>query len=675
MNKDVFSLLRRIFWHRSVSMSPDVSLPPQRIAISLLTLDIIYLSLSMLIAFSLAGDYTYTGFVDRTLIIPLLVTLLVSAVIFIRIGLYRAMIRFMGQHAIWTILVSITYSSIVLTMAIYVSGNKISTLLSMTYWIFAVLSIGGTRLCVRAFFHSLKWLNSKNVIIYGAGESGRQLLTALQHGENFRVIAFVDDEVSLHGSVINGVPVVPPKSISSISTEFNISQVLLALPTISSERRREIINSLAGLTVSVKTVPKISELVSGRAIVGQIQDIDLSDLLGREPVPPNPELIEKCIASKVVLVTGAGGSIGAELCRQILQSSPRVLIMLDNSEFALYNIQNQIKSEIKSNSTELICLLGSAQDFNRMKKIYSTFDVQTVYHAAAYKHVPIVEYNVAEGVANNVFGTAASAQAARESNVETFVLISTDKAVRPANVMGASKRFAELVVQGLALEEWKTRFCIVRFGNVLGSSGSVVPLFKKQIQEGGPVTVTHPDVSRYFMSLEEAAQLVLQASAMGTGGDVFVLDMGEPVRILELAKRMIQLSGYGANRSNEIVDNIDIEFIGLRPGEKLHEELLLGTRVAGTGHPMIMRAEEEALAYTIVEQALQSLESHCLKADCAGISAVLQNTVDGYANHEIRHDHIWLKQSNIERYLPKNQASDEKIKPFPKRILRDKPGT
>ncbi len=674
MNKDTLSLLRRIFWHRSVSVSPDVSLPSQRIAFSLLTLDIFYLTLSILIAFSFAGDYTFSGFADRSLIIPLLITLLVSALIFIRIGLYRAMIRFMGQHAIWTILISITYSSLVLTIAIYFSGNKISPLLSMTYWIFAILSIGGTRLCVRAFFHSLKWLNSKNVIIYGAGESGRQLLTALQHGEKFRVIAFVDDEISLHGSVINGVPVVPPKSISSISAEFNISQVLLALPTISSERRREIINSLAGLTVSIKTIPKISELVSGRAFVEQIQDVDLSDLLGREPVPPNPELIEKCIASKVVLVTGAGGSIGAELCRQILQSSPRVLIMLDNSEFALYKIQNLIKSEIKSSSTELICLLGSAQDFNRMKKIYNTFDVQTVYHAAAYKHVPIVEYNVAEGVANNVFGTAASAQAARECNVETFVLISTDKAVRPANVMGASKRFAELVVQGLALEQRKTRFCIVRFGNVLGSSGSVVPLFKKQIREGGPVTVTHPDVSRYFMSLEEAAQLVLQASAMGTGGDVFVLDMGEPVRILELAKRMIQLSGYNSNRSNEIVDNIDIEFIGLRPGEKLHEELLLGTRVAGTGHPMIMRAEEEALSYSAVEQALQSLESYCLKSDCAGISSVLQDTVAGYANHEIRHDHIWLKQSTTERYMPENRASDEKIKPFPNRMLRDKPG-
>ncbi len=672
MNKEILSVLGKVFWHRTASISAEVALPPQRIAISLLTLDLLYLSFSMFVAFIFTSNHGYTGFGDFELIAVLLLTLAISALIFIRVGLYRAMIRFMGQHAIWTILSSVTYSAITLAMVSYLSEITFSPLLPMTYWIFAVLSVGGTRLCARAFFHSIKWFNSKNVIIYGAGESGRQLLTALQHGEKFRVVAFVDDDISIHGTVINGVPVVPPDSMANISTEFNISQVLLALPTISSERRREIINSLAGLTISVKTIPKISELVSGRAFVGQIQDIDLSDLLGREPVPPNPELIEKCIASKVVLVTGAGGSIGAELCRQILQSSPKVLIMLDNSEFALYKIQNQIRSEMTSNSIELIGLLGSAQDFNRMRTIYRTFNVQTVYHAAAYKHVPIVEYNVAEGVANNIFGTAASAQAAKETNVETFVLISTDKAVRPANVMGASKRFAELVVQGLALEESKTRFCIVRFGNVLGSSGSVVPLFKDQIQEGGPVTVTHPDVSRYFMSLQEAAQLVLQASAMGTGGDVFVLDMGEPVRILELAKRMIQLSGFDSNRNNEIGETIDIEFIGLRPGEKLHEELLLGTRVAGTGHPMIMRAEEEALDFRSVEKALQEMETYCLRADCAGISSILQQTVDGYASHEIRHDHIWVTQGNAGKRLPETHIDDENVKVFPRLPRREK---
>jgi len=370
-------------------------------------------------------------------------------------------------------------------------------------------------------------------------------------------------------------------------------------------------------------------------------------LLGRDPVPPHPELIDRCITDKVVMVTGAGGSIGSELCRQIVKSGPSELVLLDNSEFALYNIERELRDVMDSAGLDcqLVSLLGSVQDGRRLESIYRTYEVKTVYHAAAYKHVPMVEYNVAEGVANNVFGTWYAAEAARKAGVETFVLVSTDKAVRPTNIMGASKRFAEMVLQGLAQRDTKTRFCMVRFGNVLGSSGSVVPLFREQIERGGPVTVTHPEVTRYFMSIAEAAQLVLQASAMGTGGDVFVLDMGEPVRIVDLARRMIRLSGYEMDHDNHVGHHIDIEFIGLRPGEKLYEELLLGSNVAGTGHPMIMRAEEECLSYGQMHGYVSELMRCCEALDCAGITAVLRKAVSGFSEQEVRHDYIWNKQS------------------------------
>jgi FlaA1/EpsC-like NDP-sugar epimerase len=348
-------------------------------------------------------------------------------------------------------------------------------------------------------------------------------------------------------------------------------------------------------------------------------------------------------------VTGAGGSIGGELCRQIIRSGPKELVLLDNSEYALYSIERELRAAMNSFGlqVELVPLLGSVQDENRLESIYRTFEVSTVYHAAAYKHVPMVEYNIAEGVANNVFGTWYAASAARKAGVETFVLVSTDKAVRPTNIMGASKRLAEMILQGLAQEETTTRFCMVRFGNVLGSSGSVVPLFRQQVENGGPVTVTHPDVSRYFMSIPEAAQLVLQAGAMATGGDVFVLDMGEPVRIVDLAKRMIRLSGYEMGHNNHAGENIDIEFIGLRPGEKLHEELLLGTNVTGTGHPMIMRAEEESLPFSQIQRLLATLRRHCDKLDCGGISSVLSSAVSGFGDHKVQYDHLWKRQGKL----------------------------
>ena len=444
--------------------------------------------------------------------------------------------------------------------------------------------------------------------------------------------------------------------------QYDVTQVLLAIPSASPERRKEIINSLVGLPIHVRTVPTINELLAGEASISQIRDIDLDDLLGREPVPPHPELVERCIADKVVLVTGAGGSIGAELCRQIVVSGPQELIIFDNSEYALYRIERELRDTMKQLGVkvELIALLGSVQDQNRLERVYRTFEVHTVYHAAAYKHVPLVEYNIAEGVANNVFGTWYAAEAARKAGVETFVLVSTDKAVRPTNIMGASKRLAEMVLQGLAQEDTRTRFCMVRFGNVLGSSGSVVPLFRQQIEDGGPLTVTHPEVSRYFMSIPEAAQLVLQAGAMGTGGDVFVLDMGEPVRIVDLAKRMIRLSGHDMKHVIPVGGDIDIEFIGLRPGEKLHEELLLGTKVAGTGHPMIMRAEDECLPFADIQRLLATLRGHCDTLDCEGISSVLSSAVSGFRDHRVRYDYLWKRQGEMNAMAPV-EASNVKV--------------
>ncbi|TGD73482.1 polysaccharide biosynthesis protein [Mangrovimicrobium sediminis] len=576
-------------------------------------------------------------------------TVVVSAFIFLRLGLYRAVIRFMGQQAIWAVITAVSYSTLVLGATIFFTQAQVPRSMPFIYWGLAMLGIGGMRLSVRAYYQAKLRSLSENVLIYGAGESGRQLLTALNHGDQYRAVAFVDDDARLQHSVINGLQVVPPEEIEQLIAQHDITQVLLAIPSASPERRKEIINSLVGLPVYVRTVPRITELVAGEASVNQIQDIDLDDLLGRDPVPPHPELIDRCITDKVVMVTGAGGSIGSELCRQIMLSGPRELVLLDNCEYALYNVERELRDMMLAANLDfnMVALLGSVQDGRRLESVFRTFKVDTVYHAAAYKHVPMVEYNVAEGVANNVFGTWYAAQAARKAGVDTFVLVSTDKAVRPTNIMGASKRFAEMILQGLAQRENNTRFCMVRFGNVLGSSGSVVPLFREQIENGGPVTVTHPEVTRYFMSIKEAAQLVVQASAMGTGGDVFVLDMGEPVRIVDLARRMIRLSGYETDHDTHVGEHIDIEFIGLRPGEKLYEELLLGSNVTGTGHPMIMRAEEECLSYGQIHSYVTELMHYCDALDCDGITSVLRKAVSGFGEHEVRHDHIWNRQATL----------------------------
>jgi FlaA1/EpsC-like NDP-sugar epimerase len=582
--------------------------------------------------------------------LPIALMLLVgTALIFTSHGLYRSVIRYMGHQAVWDLVKVVSLSTLVLGALMFLTSAPLSKSVPIMYWLFLFFGVGGLRLVSRGLHQISDQSDVRAVIIYGAGDTGRQLLNALNHGSDYRVVAFVDDNPALQDTVINGRPVLAVENISELVTAHAVRQVLLAIPSASQERRRDIINSLVDLPVRVRTIPKISELISSNALVNQIQDVDLDDLLGREPVPPHPELIDRCITDKVVMVTGAGGSIGSELCRQILASSPKELVLLDISEFALYSIDREIKALCQRQGLRfpVVTLLGSVRDEQRLESIFRTFAVDTVYHAAAYKHVPMVEYNVAEGVANNVHGTLSAAWAAHRAGVDTFVLVSTDKAVRPTNVMGASKRFAELILQGLSQIETNTRFCIVRFGNVLGSSGSVVPLFREQISSGGPVTVTHPEVSRYFMSIGEASQLVLQAGALGTGGDVFVLDMGEPVRIVELAERMIHLSGYDVERDNVFGEHIDVEYIGLRPGEKLHEELLLGTSVTGTGHPMIMRAEEEAFDCEVIQDAAHRLLSACADMDLNEVTAILTEYVIGFSGHEPRHDYVWVKQGRV----------------------------
>ena len=485
------------------------------------------------------------------------------------------------------------------------------------------------------------------VVIYGAGAAGNQLVAALRLGKQMRPVAFIDDDCSIADRVISGLQVYKPKHIQRMINETGAEQLLLAIPSSSRARRREILGYLEGYPLHVRSVPGFMDLASGRVKVDDIQEVDVADLLGRDAVPAQDELLERCIKSRVVLVTGAGGSIGSELCRQILTLQPTHLLLFDHGEYNLYCVLSELEQRIESDalSVKLLPILGSVRYQDRLLEVMKTWSVDTVYHAAAYKHVPMVEHNIAEGILNNVIGTLNTAQAAVQAGVENFVLISTDKAVRPTNVMGSTKRLAELVLQGLSRELApvlfgdtsnvshvnKTRFTMVRFGNVLGSSGSVIPLFHKQIQAGGPLTVTHPKITRYFMTIPEAAQLVIQAGSMGQGGDVFVLDMGEPVKIVELAEKMIHLSGLSIRSDKNPHGDILINFSGLRPGEKLYEELLIGDNVASTSHPMIMRASEEFLGWEILKVRLQNLLDAVEKGDYALVRQLLKETVSGYS--------------------------------------------
>ncbi len=554
----------------------------------------------------------------------------VSLFLFFMFGLYRSVVRYIGPQAMVAVVAGVVGSAI----AVYFTGQTITqTPIGLStiaiYALIALVWVGSSRYLAR-------WVllqgndGNESVAVYGAGEAGVRLARALNVGKGLRVVAFIDDKKVLRGSMIDGISIFAPSRLPALVESHAISRVLLAVPTASRRRRAEIIRQIEGQGVMVQTIPNLAEIASGNAQVDELREIDVSDLLGRDPVPPNLALLDACIRDKNVMVTGAGGSIGSELCRQIVRLGPKRLVLFENSELALYNIERELQLSPPRGSVEIVALLGSAHHRQRACEIMRTFGIQTVYHAAAYKHVPIVEHNVVEGLHNNVIATWNLAEAALESEVENFVLISTDKAVNPTNVMGATKRFAEMVLQGMSERGGKTRFCMVRFGNVLESSGSVVPLFREQIRRGGPVTVTHREVIRYFMTIPEASQLVLQAGAMARGGDVFVLDMGKPMRIDDLARRMVRLSGLTIRGEDDPDGDIEIAYTGLRPAEKLFEELLIGNNVSGTEHSMILRAMEHSLPWSVTHRMLQDLLVVLSRFDAEAARAILQEAIGEY---------------------------------------------
>jgi FlaA1/EpsC-like NDP-sugar epimerase len=576
---------------------------------------------------------------------------IVSALFFFSVfGLYRAIIRFMGPRAMLTVIAGVSLSVLVLAaFDRFIASQQIPLSAFGIYWALALPWVGGSRFVARYLFvrRSGGKGTAARLAIYGAGDAGARVCSALLGGPDFEPVAFIDDKKSLQGSNINGIVVYGSESLQELVRRRRIDRILLAMPSASRRRRREILTSLEPLGLHVQSLPNLSDLISGRAQINELCDVDVSDLLGRDPVPPRPKLFGACIRGKCVLVTGAGGSIGSELCRQIIRLGPSRLVLFEMSELALYNIERELEELAAHDrlAVEIVPLLGNAHHRHRVREVLSTFGVQTVYHAAAYKHVPIVEHNVVEGIHNNVISTWYTAEAALETGVESFVLISTDKAVNPANVMGATKRLAELVLQALQERTTQTRFCMVRFGNVLASSGSVVPLFQEQIRRGGPVTVTHRDVIRYFMTIPEAAQLVVQAGSMAKGGDVFVLDMGRPVRIDDLARRLVNLMGLTVRDANNPDGDIEIEYTGLRTAEKLFEELLIGSNVTGTDHPMIMRAMEHRLAWPSMQQVLNDLLVALASFDCHRALALLTESVAEYQTDADIRDYVWTRKA------------------------------
>src|SRR5690554_5734273 len=575
----------------------------------------------------------------------------VSLTIFMRLGFYRAVIRYMSQKAMQAVLAGVAGSAITLMGVNYLFSLPVPRSVPFIYAMLALLTVGGVRFALRAAYLNGQRRHKTRVLVYGAGSAGRQLVVSLRQGQEHQPVAFVDDARELHRAYIEGLKVYPSEAIAHLVGDYGLEKILLAIPSVSRARRREILEQLEPLSVPVQTIPGMADVVEGRARVNELRDVAVEDLLGRDPVPPDATLMDANLRGKVVMVTGAGGSIGGELCRQILRQGPRQLVLFEVSEFNLYRIERDLLSLADKEQLEVPvrALLGSVQDRARLEAVMGHFGVQTIYHAAAYKHVPLVEHNVVEGLRNNVLGTLRCAEAAIASGVEAFVLVSTDKAVRPTNVMGASKRLAELVCQALGAEQQATLFSMVRFGNVLGSSGSVVPLFRQQIEADGPITVTHPEITRYFMTIPEAAQLVIQAGAMARGGDVFVLDMGEPVKIAELAGRLIRLSGLepcypGTDGGDQSRGDIEIRYSGLRPGEKLYEELLIGENVSETRHPRVMTASEIALEWDELEGLLETLFDACLMFDAPRIRELLVKAPLGYQPQSELADLVWEEQ-------------------------------
>ena len=586
--------------------------------------------------------YTFSSWQVALVMVP------VSIGIFVNFGLYRAILRYLSAKAIWSIVTAVGASTACLMIIDFFLSASLPKTVPVIYFALALMFIGGSRLLLRAIYSSLTGEIKQSVIIYGAGSAGRQLAIGLNSGADYRAIAFIDDDTAKQGSIIQGIKVIGIDQLHKALKNENVRKILLAVPSITRAERKLILSQLERFGVEVQTIPCIKDVIEGTASSDEIRDVEIEDLLGRDPIAPRSELMQANIYHKVVMVTGAGGSIGSELCRQIIQLHPTTLVLFEISEYGLYAIDRELQALADSLqvNVEIVPLIGSVQRVNRLENVMKAFNVDTVYHAAAYKHVPLVENNTVEGVRNNIFGTMYCAQAAIAANVETFVLVSTDKAVRPTNIMGATKRMAELVLQALSKEQSSTRFCMVRFGNVLGSSGSVVPLFRKQIQDGGPITLTHNDITRYFMTIPEAAQLVLQAGAMGKGGDVFVLDMGEPVKIYDLAAKLIRLSGLEIKDKINPRGDIAITTTGLRPGEKLFEELLIGDNVEETSHPRIMTAQELMLSWDELNIIIKQLDRACHEFDHQAIRDLLIDAPTAYKPNDPIVDRLFMAKQD-----------------------------
>ncbi|WP_203300274.1 polysaccharide biosynthesis protein [Marinobacter sediminum] len=625
--------------------------------------DFLLLFVAIWAAFALRFE-SFTWLPNNKQLLVSSATVLITIGAFVKLGLYRAVIRYLSEHAFLAIIIGVAFSSVALIVFGYLFQTLVPRSVPVIYGTFAFLLVAGTRFSVRGVVRRRGEKSKNSVLIVGAGNKGMQLASALAQGVEYRPIGFVSFESGNHRSLIGNLPVYSVEHIERATKELGASRVLLALEDTERVDRKHLMQSLERLSVPVQTVPSMSELVAGQARINDIRDLEIEDLLGRDPVRPDTAIVAESLFQKSVMVTGAGGSIGSELCRQIIRHKPKTLVLFEQSEFSLYAIERELQAinRVEALGVELHPLLGSVVHRRRCEVIMRTFGVQTVYHAAAYKHVPLVEHNVIEGVQNNVFGTAHAAEAAIAAGVERFVLISTDKAVRPTNVMGASKRMAELVLQGLADRQAKTVFSMVRFGNVLGSSGSVVPLFRDQIRDGGPITVTHPDIIRYFMTIPEASQLVLQAGSMGVGGEVFVLDMGEPVKIADLARKMIHLMGLAEKTEDEPNGDIEVVFSGLRPGEKLYEELLIGDNPQGTSHPRIMMAREVSMSPQDLDEALQELLSASQEFNCSRVVEILTAAPTGFTPNEGVSDLVW--QSEAQKPSVEIPETD-KIRRFP----------
>lgn len=628
--------------------------------------DIFGLSLLFWFAWSLKmGEFTKVD--------PLVLILIpiISIPIFIRYGLYRAVVRYIGYRALWTIFQATGFAVLSLVLIThFIHPHQIALSTFVIYWMATLIYIDGSRHFSRwrtARIRKIPGDKRRPVVIFGAGDAGTKLIKALEKNPRLTPVALIDDQRTLVGEFIGSLRIYGREHLNSLIENYGVEEVLLALPSVRGHERQKIIEWLEDYPVHVRTLPSLMEIRDGKVVVQDIREIGLDDLLGRDPVPPMQALLDRCIQQQSVMVNGAGGSIGSELCRQVIQLKPKCLVLYDISEFALYSIEKELRPLTTSLGIELVAALGCVTNKSRVARFVKEYKIDTIYHAAAYKHVPLVEYNIIEGVRNNIFGTLRVAEVAAQYKVRNLVLISTDKAVRPTNVMGASKRMAEMILQAFQNKYHKTNFTMVRFGNVLGSSGSVIPLFWEQINTGGPITVTHRDINRYFMTISEAASLVIQAGAMGQGGDVFVLDMGEPVKIYDLAVRMVRLSGLSvAQRSHtkelsdeqkmNLQNTIDIQITGLRPGEKLYEELMLDANITGTEHPKIMRADDKILALKELKPQLNILEQAIMRHQIKPIFDVFINTVDGFQHNGRIVDYLDSPHHKMEWESPQNKV-------------------